>query len=735
MYAQGLNQFIFHRYAQQPNLDAVPGMTMGCYGIHFDRTNTWFEQGRAWIQYLTRCQYLLQKGLFVADLLYFEGENAPVEAPAPAALTPPPPTGYDWDLIDSGALLERARAADGRIVLPDGMSYRVLILRADARLSLPVMRKIRDLVRQGVCVVGAKPQGSPSLMGYPESDSEVRQIADELWGESPGSDAVERTVGGGRVFCGQPLPAVLAKLGVTPDIEITSRSGTEQVYAIHRRIGDADVYFLCNHKRREEELVCTFRVNDKQPEFWDPATGATAASAVYDSAGGTVRVPVHLDPAGSVFVVFRSPAAGSRAVSVTRDRVAVLQASRFETRPAAPHRGVVNDFTISVWIKPELDTPLPAGATGPLAAPASYVFFPPAGDEMYGQGHASCGLTAGRNGLGLYERTRAGAATVMTVRTGVAGWTHVAVVYREGVPEIYLDGRLAQRGQKSGRLVHPGCGESNLGYGAPAFNGDTTEPELIPQALSAEEIRKLAAKGLPRPGGPRAVEASAHGLLIWHDGNYVLRGAAGKSSSAQVEGTEETEVTGPWEVTFPANRGAPPRVTLPRLISLHRHSDPGVRYFSGSATYSKPVAIPVSAAGKKKRLYLDLGRVEVLAEVRWNGKDLGIAWKPPYRLDITDVAGPGDNRLEVRVTNLWPNRLIGDEFLPPENEYSTKGTNIKDIGEIKEIPGWFLKNQPKPGLRTTFSTWRHYSEDSPLLESGLLGPVCLRTAFQWREDR
>ena len=268
MYAQGLNQFIFHRYAQQPNLDAVPGMTMGCYGIHFDRTNTWFEQGRAWIQYLTRCQYLLQKGLSVADLLYFEGENAPVEAPAPATLTPPPPTGYDWDLIDSGALLERARAADGRIVLPDGMSYRVLILRADARLSLPVMRKIRDLVRQGVCVVGAKPQGSPSLMGYPESDSEVRRIADELWGESAGADAVERTVGGGRVFCGQPLPEVLAKLGVTPDIEITSRSGTEQVYAIHRRIGDADVYFLCNHKRREEELVCTFRVNDKQPEFW-----------------------------------------------------------------------------------------------------------------------------------------------------------------------------------------------------------------------------------------------------------------------------------------------------------------------------------------------------------------------------------------------------------------------------------------------------------------------------------
>jgi hypothetical protein len=142
------------------------------------------------------------------------------------------------------------------------------------------------------------------------------------------------------------------------------------------------------------------------------------------------------------------------------------------------------------------------------------------------------------------------------------------------------------------------------------------------------------------------------------------------------------------------------------------------------------LTIPAETVSSKQRIYLDLGRVEVIAEVHMNGRDMGILWKPPYRLDVTESVRPGSNKLEVLVTNLWPNRLIGDEFLPAENEYSTQGTNIKDIGEIKRIPDWFLQNRPKPGPRITFSTWKHYSRESPLLESGLLGPVQLRIAVR-----
>jgi hypothetical protein len=362
------------------------------------------------------------------------------------------------------------------------------------------------------------------------------------------------------------------------------------------------------------------------------------------------------------------------------------------------------------------------------------VVFPPAGDAVYGEGHVSCGITAGRNGIGLYERSRAGAATALSIKMGIAGWTHLAVVYKEGVPSIYVNGKFVQSGKNSGRVVHPGINEANLGYGAPSFNGDMTEPELFREALDAGRIRALSEKGLPAPGEPPAIEFAGSTnpeVLIWRDGGYVLRDAAGRESTTRISGTSRAiPVAGAWEVFFPPKRGAPPQVTLPTLTSLHRHSDPGVRHFSGTATYSTSLTFPPQAVSSKQRIYLDLGRVEVIAEVHMNGRSMGILWKPPYRLDVTESVRSGGNKLEVLVTNLWPNRLIGDEFLPAENEYSAKGTNIKDIGEISRIPDWFLQNRPKPGPRITFSTWKHYSQDSPLLESGLLGPVLLRIAVR-----
>ncbi len=175
---------------------------------------------------------------------------------------------------------------------------------------------------------------------------------------------------------------------------------------------------------------------------------------------------------------------------------------------------------------------------------------------------------------------------------------------------------------------------------------------------------------------------------------------------------------------FFAEPGGPAQVTLPQLISLHQHPQPGVKYFSGTATYTKRFTVAASAKGGGKRVYLDLGRVEVLAEVKVNGKDFGTLWKPPFRVDITDAVHAGNNDLEVRVTNLWPNRLIGDEQLPPENEYGPNGGILK-------MPDWYTQGKPKPpGGRVTFATWKHFAKDSPLLASGLLGPVRLRMAVR-----
>jgi hypothetical protein len=210
-------------------------------------------------------------------------------------------------------------------------------------------------------------------------------------------------------------------------------------------------------------------------------------------------------------------------------------------------------------------------------------------------------------------------------------------------------------------------------------------------------------------------------LTAWHAGEYEADTAAGKALKASVESVPEpVSIAGPWELRFPPKLGAPESVTLAELISWTKHDDPGVKYFSGTATYVKRIDVPQALLQKGSVLMLDLGTVREIAEVKLNGKDRGVLWKPPFRVDITGAAKPGPNDLEVRVTNLWPNRLIGDEQLPPDADYNPGSA-------IRAWPEWLLQGTPRPSGRIAFSTWQHWHKDSPLIESGLLGPVALRS--------
>jgi hypothetical protein len=185
------------------------------------------------------------------------------------------------------------------------------------------------------------------------------------------------------------------------------------------------------------------------------------------------------------------------------------------------------------------------------------------------------------------------------------------------------------------------------------------------------------------------------------------------------------EVAGPWEVVFPAQavvqqrQPSPPRqVQFAKLISWSDHPDPDVKYFSGTATYRTTFDVPAAMIGQQRRIAMDLGKVAVMAEVRLNGRDLGILWKPPYQADVTDALKAGQNALEVRVVNLWINRQIGDEQLPDDSPRANGMT-------LSQWPQWLLEGKPSPTGRLTFATYRVWKKDSPLQESGLLGPVKL----------
>jgi hypothetical protein len=167
-----------------------------------------------------------------------------------------------------------------------------------------------------------------------------------------------------------------------------------------------------------------------------------------------------------------------------------------------------------------------------------------------------------------------------------------------------------------------------------------------------------------------------------------------------------------WTVRFDTIWGGPGKVIFDQLVDWISRPENGIKYYSGIATYSRSFDFQFPAKiNKDQKFYLDLGKVKNIARVRLNGHDLGVLWTAPWKVDITGIIHKESNKLEIEVANLWPNRLIGDQQFPDDG--------IED----KKWPEWLLEGKPRPSGRFTFTTYNPYKNDSPLLESGLLGPV------------
>jgi hypothetical protein len=477
-FAQGVNRIVFHTSAHQP-LDTKPGNTM--VGTHINRNITWAEYAKPFMTYMARNSFMLQQGLFVADLVYFLNEGAPSTMPIwGAGLTPEPPAGYDYDYVNADVLINRMSVnEEGMLILPDGMSYRVLVLPETNRMTVPVLYKIRELVKGGATVVGPKPLKSPSLTGYPEADSQVQALANELWGDLDGISRTKCFCGKGMVVWGLPLSEILASLNIPKDVEYSQPLDSKLSW-IHRRVRDTDIYFIANTTDSPQDINVRFRVSGKEAELWHPDTGAIKP-AEYKIENNRTTVPLHLAQRESVFVVFR-------------------QAT------SSPSRAIPNRIS-----------------------------------------------------------------------------------------------------------------------------------------------------------------------------------------------TNLKTLTGPWDISFSPNLGAPANIQLTELQSWTENENQGVKYFSGTATYDKTVLAPQSWFRPGATVMLNLGIVKDIAEVSVNGKALGILWKEPYQVDVTGVLKTGANQLEIKVINEWTNRLIGDRSAPPEKKVLAAGHPMM-LG---------------------------FGTPKPLVQSGLIGPVIL----------
>ncbi len=468
--AMGLNRFVIHTSVHQPLLDKKPGLALGPFGQWFTRNETWAEQATPWIRYLARSCFLLQQGHFAADIAYFYGEDTNLTALF-GKKGPEIPEGYNFDYVNADALIHKLSVIDGQLATDSGMRYRVLALDAHSQqMSLPVLRKIRDLVKAGAIVAGIKPSDTPSLSDEPR---EFQNIVNEMWGAGTG----EHTYGKGKVYGSQLSAEVMQAIQVTPDFEYTKPQSDIAVLFVHRKLSGGDIYYIDNRQDRNEDLDATFRVSEKEAELWHADTGVMEPAS-FRTVDGRTTLPLHLEPWGTVFVVFQKP-----------------------TR--TPSR---------------------------------------------------------------------------------------------------------------------------------------TLPKIVERSVAA--------------------------------------------------------IDGPWDLSFQPDRGAPAKITMDKLTSWSDNADEGVKYFSGTGTYTKTIQAPPEWFKRGARLSLDLGDVDNIADVSVNGKGLGVVWRRPYRVDVTDVLKPGANNVEIKVTNPWVNRIIGDR-------------------------------QPNVTKTYTFTSPKYYKADSKLVPSGLLGPVLI----------
>lgn len=510
-FCQGVNLALLTEYLHQPYTDRVPGVN-AWFGTAFNRNNTWFFDMDPWVLYEKRCNFMLQQGSYVADLAYFIGEDAPKMA---GITDPEPPPGYAYDLINGDVIRERLEVRDGRFALPDGMSYKLLVLPPLDNMRPELLGRIRDMVKAGGSIYGPPPGHSPSLENYPDADDRVLTLAKELWQDCDGESITSARLGKGMVFRGMPLDEVLQELGAKPDMALEDHP---EICWIHRSTAREDIYFLSNQSEETLRIDPVFRVPERQPECWDAVSGSIRKTARYEMTDHGLLVPLELGPRASVFVVFRDA--------------------------------------------PAVKDPL----------------------------------------------------------------------------------RLIRR------------------------DGQEARPEAV-----------LTGKGME--------------LVLRENGGYTLTTDNGTERSLEVSDIPEPyPVSGPWEVSFTPGWGAPESTVFDELISWTASDDPGIKYYSGKATYKNQVELPASLFAEDIGLILDLGEVGNIATVRINGKALGKYWHFPMEIHITGAARPGNNALEITVTSTWSNRLVGD---------------ARDPGQART---WLATD-----LMLTGEEW--------LVPSGLMGPV------------
>ncbi|WP_083692301.1 glycosyl hydrolase [Seonamhaeicola sp. S2-3] len=697
-WAEGITRFIFHTYVHQP-WDVAPGLELSYHGTDFNRLNTWWSQGKAYMDYIARSQYLLQQGKNVADVLVFTGESSPNTAFLKPEIKH---MGFDYDLIGANKLKDLT-VKDGTIYSSVGNTYKVLVLPESHFIKPETLKKVKELVAGGAKVIGKKPSQSPSLTDYPNCDNEVKTYVDELWETGLIKDI--------------SIEAVLSEQ--TPDFKIESSDKTDLSF-IHRKTNDADIYFIANARKEAREITARFRVSGKQPELWNAEKGTIKDLVVFsENLDGTTTVPLQLGMEESVFIVFQKDSNSNHIVSAS------VELEPLEPEPLSNLEIVKAEYGTFLQeglidLTDQVNNAIKGGKLDFKMSRAFCDCDPAMGYKKEFRMEYQIGDTKHQ----IYAEEREHIAVdagnkKLKVLKAVFGKFKAET---KGIPQNYKTFEVTDKIKDlvsnntfeilvSNELIDNKIPEGDKTALKITYKTDGEERTMfIPQG----QILKLS-KDTPK--SKFVYKGNDINWVTPYPGKITFEDASGETKTAKVTSIPTPiDLSNLWEVEFSVASEKNINETFNALISWSNHKDERIQHFSGTATYTKAFELSDDLLqNNDKGLELDLGSVAVIAEVSINGKKVSTLWKPPFRTNIDGFVKKGKNILEVKVTNLWPNKLIGDENLPLD--YERKGD------KIKKLPDWLLNDTKRPSKRTTFPSWKHWSKDDELLTSGLLGPV------------
>jgi hypothetical protein len=319
----GVNRMVLHSYVHQP-WEKKPGFTLGQFGSHFNRHNTWWQHFSGFSTYLARQQYLLQQGKPVSEICYFIGDRMPdFQARQPLSELP---YGYKADHCNPD-ILSQMIVKNGEIILPGRAAYKILLLPDDRVMELETMKKLEYLIADGAIVVGPKPLHCLSLATLEADNQNLKTLAEKVWGEVDGKTVYENKYGKGKMIWGKPVQQVLEDENIEPDLKHNYMQPENFLYH-HKRLGDLEIFYLVNQSDEEIQADFQFTMAHKRPSIWDPMDGSIQPCNIYVQEGSRIRVPIKFRPRQTCFVVFERAEPTEHIVEIIESGKTIFPASK-----------------------------------------------------------------------------------------------------------------------------------------------------------------------------------------------------------------------------------------------------------------------------------------------------------------------------------------------------------------------------------------------------------------------